>query len=450
MRYIADLHIHSRFSRACSKHLFLHTIAYWCKVKGVDVVSCADFTHPQWYKEIENSLEEAEPGLYKIKTNYLIEQGFSSQKKGQKKRFEMDTKVYLAGTDYFLEELQQIRFFISTEISCIFSQGGKVRRLHLMIFAPSLKVAKKINKKLEQTGAKLTSDGRPILGLSAKRVLEIILEIDSRCVMIPAHAWTPWFAIFGSKSGFNSLQECFEDLTSYIFSIETGLSSDPPMNWRVSELDNITLVSNSDAHSPQNIAREANVFDFENFSYDAICQTIKSGDKKNFLYTIEFYPEEGMYHFDGHRSCNVSFSPEETKKIHGICPQCKKPLTVGVMSRVDELSDQEGILGERVPYKSLVGLDDIIAEAIDSRGRRTKKVMQYYEKLIKKFENELNVLLFTDIKEISRETIPEITEGIRRNRLGQVHITPGYDGVYGKVKLFSQKEKESFKQASLF
>ncbi len=426
MQYIADLHIHSKYSRACSKSLELEIIEQWCEKKGVDIIATADFTHPLWFKNLKSKLVESEPGLYKLK--------------GSKSK---------------------VRFFNATEVACIYSKGGKVRRLHIVIFAPNLETVEKINQKLGKIG-KLASDGRPILGLDAKKLAEMVFDVSSECMIIPAHAWTPWFAVFGSKSGFDSLEECFEELTPHIYSIETGLSSDPPMNWRLSQLDNITLISNSDAHSPQNIGREANVFDLQNLSYQEICNAIKKKDKNKFLYTIEFYPEEGMYHFDGHRACSVSLSPEETKKLKNICPVCKKPLTIGVLNRVDNLADrEEGFANEKlnnkiledknfIPYKSLVGLDDVIAEAFDISGRRSKKVMAEYENIISKGKSEFNVLLDLSYEELKNITLPQIVEGIKRNREGKIYIEPGFDGQYGKVTLFSKEEKDKNKQTSLF
>lgn len=313
----------------------------------------------------------------------------------------------------------------------------------------------KINEKLGALG-KLASDGRPILGLDAKDLLKIILEIDERCLVIPAHAWTPWFAVFGSKSGFDSLEECFEELAPHIYAIETGLSSDPAMNWRLSKLDNLSLVSHSDAHSPENIGREADVFEINVKKtpnlYDEICRIIKEKDQKKFLYTIEFYPEEGMYHFDGHRDCKVRLSPEETKKHKGICPKCGRPVTVGVMNRVAELADRD--VGSKpqnfVSYKSLVGLDDVIAEALGVFGRKTKAVLGEYQNLINKAKSEFNVLLDLTYDELLKITLPEIVEGVRRNREGKVFIEPGYDGTYGVVKLFGEEERKKFKQTSLF
>ncbi len=423
MRYIADLHIHSKYSRACSPRLVPETIAEWCRKKGVDIVSCADFTHPKWFAELKSKFKPAGNGLYEL-----------AEDKNQATR-----PVY---------------FFISTEISCIYSKGGKVRRLHLVIFAPTLEVAEKINEKLGALG-KLASDGRPILGLDAKELLKIVLEADPRCMVIPAHAWTPWFAVFGSKSGFDSLEECFDELTPYIYAIETGLSSDPLMNWRLKKLDKITLVSHSDAHSPENIGREANAFEIgkeiKNF-YDEICRIIKDKDKKKFLYTVEFYPEEGMYHFDGHRACKVRMTPRETRKRKNICPVCGRPVTVGVLNRVEELADRpeadrpEGV----IDYKSLVGLDDAIAEALGVFGRRTKAVTREYESLVDKGGSEFGVLLDLSYEELAKITLPEVVEAIRRNREGKVNIDPGYDGTYGTVRLFNEKEKKQIKQESLF
>jgi uncharacterized protein (TIGR00375 family) len=422
MQYIADLHIHSKYSRACSTRLTPENIVDWCRRKGVDIVACADFTHPKWFAELKNKLKLAKNGLYELV--------------GDKE-----------------QNNRPVYFFISTEISCIYSKNGKIRRLHILIFAPTLEVAKKINKKLDEIG-NLAADGRPILGLDAKELLKIILDIDERCMIIPAHAWTPHFAIFGSKSGFNSLEECFEELTPHISSIETGLSSNPAMNWRLSKLDKITLVSHSDAHSPENIGREANVFEIDekhpNF-YDEICRIIKEKDQKKFLYTIEFYPEEGMYHYDGHRECQVRFLPEETIQHKGICPKCGRQVTIGVMHRIVELADREN--GARptnfIPFKSLVGLDDVISNALGTANKKAKSVISEYQTLIKHGGNEFNVLLNLSYEDLLKITTPKIVEGIKRNREGKVIIDPGYDGRYGTVHLFSGKEQKP-KQTTLF
>lgn len=416
MRQILDLHIHSKYSRACSQNLTLENIEKTCRTKGVDIIATSDFTHPLWFREIKNNLEEiGQSGLYQLK-----------------------------GSD------GKIKFIFSTEISCIYSKGGKVRRLHIVTLAPNFKAAEKINQALGKIG-NLSSDGRPILGLDAKKLVRIVLNIDPNCLVIPAHAWTPWFAVFGSKSGFDSLAECFEEETANIYSIETGLSSDPSMNWRLSALDKITLVSNSDAHSLPNIGREANIFELENLTYQDICQTIKTKDKKKFIATIEFYPEEGMYHFDGHRLCGVSFSPEETKKRKNICPVCKKPLTIGVMNRVTELADRpKGFKPKNaIGYYKLIGLDKIIAETLNIKSRTSRAVKTEYDNLIQRGGNEMKILLDLSMEEIKKIAGDRLAEAIERVRQGNLIIEPGFDGSYGKIKIFSG-EKETKKQKKLF
>lgn len=411
MRIVADLHIHSKYSRAVSQEMTLENISLWAKKKGIQVMGTGDFTHPQWFNEIKTKLEQAEEGLYKI---------------------------------------QNTRFMLTTEISSIYSKGGKVRRIHNLIFAPSIEAVEKINTKLGWIG-NLKSDGRPILGLDSKELLKIVLEADERCVLVPAHAWTPWFSIFGSMSGFDSIEECFDEMSPHIFAIETGLSSDPAMNWRLSALDKISLISNSDSHSLQKLGREANVFDCE-LSYDGIINAIKSKNPKKFLYTIEFFPEEGKYHYDGHRLCNVSFSPEQTKKNKGICPVCGKKLTVGVLNRVGELADRPlgGNPVDIVPFKNLIPLDEIIGEALGV-GPKSKKAMGQYEKLVSNFGNELKVLEEISYDEISKISDSKIAEAIKRVRERKIDIKPGYDGEYGKISIFGEKEKiEKIPQAKLF
>ncbi len=414
MQIIADLHIHSKYSRATSRALDIFEIEKWAKIKGVNLMATADFTHPAWFKHLQDNLIEVNQGIYKIKNSQ-----------------------------------SGVKFFVSTEISCIYSKKEKVRRLHLVIFAPSLEVAEKLNKRLEMIG-NLKADGRPILGLDAKELLKICLDVDEKILVIPAHAWTPWFSVFGSNSGFDSLEECFEELTPCIYAIETGLSSDPLMNWRLSALDKITLISNSDAHSGQMIAREANVFDLTDFNYEEIYQIIKNKKKKKFLYTIEFFPEEGKYHFDGHRQCKISFTPSETKKHQGICPLCKKPLTIGVLNRVDKLADREKVINsqEQISFKSLIPLSEIIAEACQ-QNRNTKRVTDLYFDLIKKGESELNILINLNKDELFKIMPKLIAQGIIKARHGEVERIGGYDGEYGKIKVFSQKELEN-PQKSLF
>jgi uncharacterized protein (TIGR00375 family) len=319
-----------------------------------------------------------------------------------------------------------------------------------MLFAPSLEVVKAINRELGRIG-NLTSDGRPILGLDSKELLKIVLGISKDCLLVPCHAWTPWFSIFGANSGFDSIEECFEEYSKYIYAIETGLSSDPPMNWRLSKLDRISLISCSDAHSPSKIGREACVFDTD-LTYKGVVDAIKSKDKSKFLYTIEFFPEEGKYHFDGHRNCNILWSPAETKKNKGICSICKKPITVGVMHRVDDLADRpRGNVPENsIPYKNLIPLGEIIADAI-GREPATKAVRTEYDKLIQRFGNEFRVLLDTSEDELKEATSERISEGIIRMREGKVNIIPGHDGVYGKIKIFGEEGVVgSKKQMGLF
>ena len=390
-------------------------IAEWAKYKGIDLIGTGDFTHPLWLGQIKQEL--AEDGS-----------GFLTSKKGSGPKF-----------------------ILTGEISSIYTQGGKVRKIHTIIFAPDLKTAQKINERLTGIG-NLYSDGRPILGLSAKDLAKIILNINPDSFIIPAHAWTPWFSIFGSNSGFDSIEECYEELTPSINSIETGLSSDPEMNWRLSNLDKITLISNSDAHSPANLGREANVFEIDKnkFTYDEIADIIKTKDPKRFLYTIEFYPEEGKYHFDGHRNCNIVANPFETKYPDNICPKCAKKLTIGVMNRVEELADRKpGHTNEKFPgSKHLVPLREIIAASL-SLGVNSKKVLDEYLDLVNRFGGEFKILLDMNDGELIKNLQPKIVDGINRVREGDIEIKPGYDGVYGKVKVFSDKN-EPVKQASLF
>ncbi len=417
MRYISDLHIHSKYSRACSRDLEPKNIERWCRLKGIDIVGSADFTHPYWFKELLDSLVEEKPGLFKIK-----------------------------GSD------GKVLFLLTTELSCIYSQGGKVRRLHICLLAPGFSAVEKIIKALEKRGVNLAADGRPIMGLSALEILKIALDIDEKILVIPAHAWTPWFSVFGSHSGFDSMEECFGEFSKYIYSIETGLSSDPPMNWRLSALDKITLISNSDAHSPANLGREANVFEIDpaKLSYNEIYRIIKEKDKSRFLYTIEFFPEEGKYHLDGHRQCGVVFSPVETKKNKGICPVCKKPLTIGVYNRVAQLADRpEGFKLDSIPYKSLVPLQEIIADILGV-GKGSKKVISVYTDLVNKGGSEFRILLDLNEDELSKIAQPEIVLGIKNVRSGKVEVSPGYDGEFGVVKTLLAKDKKTPNQKSLF
>ena len=413
--FIADFHLHSKYSRATARNMDLENLDKWAKIKGVKILGTGDFTHPEWFKNLKEKLEPAEAGLFKLKkTN------------------------------------SETRFILTAEISCIYTKKDRVRKIHIIVFAPSFEVVEKINVQLGWIG-NLKSDGRPILGLDAKELAKIVLNASENCLVVPAHAMTPWFAIFGSKSGFDSIEECFEDYSKYIYALETGLSADPAMLWRIPDGRRVALISNSDSHSPAKIGREANVFDTE-ISYQAITEAIKNKDPKKFLYTIEFYPEEGKYHFDGHRNCNIRSSPEETKKYNGICPVCGKPLTVGVLNRIEQIADkEEGFKPEGViPFKSLVPLGEIIADVL-GQGTGTKQVEKEYNGLIEKLGSEFNILLDASKEKLASVTLPEIAEGIIRVREGRVVKEPGYDGVYGKIRIFSQgEEKDLIKQKTLF
>ncbi len=387
----------------------------WARIKGIKVLGTGDFSHPEWFKSLKEKLEPAELGLFKIK-----------------------------------KQDNATRFILTNEISCIYSKNGRVRKIHVLIFAPSFEAVEKINVQLGWIG-NLKSDGRPILGLDAKELAKIVLSASEDCLVVPAHCMTPWFAIFGSKSGFDSIEECFEDFSKYIYAMETGLSASPAMLWRMPAGRKTALISNSDAHSPRKIGREANVFDTE-LSYKSIVEAIKTKDSKKFLYTIEFFPEEGKYHFDGHRNCEIRLSPKETKKYNGICPVCGKPLTIGVLNRVDELADkEEGFEPENaVPFKSLVPLEEIIADALQMTVN-TKEVEKSYKILIEKFGSEFNVLLEASLERLQAVVLPEIAEGIVRVRGGKVSKEPGYDGVFGKIRIFNQgEEKKLSKQKTLF
>jgi uncharacterized protein (TIGR00375 family) len=414
MMFVADFHIHSKYSRATSKNMDLESLDKWAEIKGIKVLGTGDFTHPEWFRSLKNKLTPAEPGLFKMKNN--------------------DNAT---------------RFILTAEISCVYSKKNRVRKIHIIIFAPSFEVVDKINAHLGWIG-NLKADGRPILGLDAKEFAKIALNSSPDCLVVPAHAWTPWFSVFGSKSGFDSIEECFEEYSQYIYALETGLSSDPAMNWRLSALDKITLISNSDSHSPQKIGREANVFDID-LAYSSLVKAIKEKNPKEFLYTVEFFPQEGKYHYDGHRNCNISLSPQESKKYNNICPTCGRPLTIGVLNRVEQLADRpEGSKPPgAIPFKSLVPLVEIIAESLGV-GVASRRVTEEYEKLIKKLGNEFKILLDVPQTELASVTLPEIAEGVMRVREGKLSITPGYDGVYGKISIFSQDEQKTLsKQGTL-
>lgn len=452
MRLVADLQIHSKYSRAVSPKMVLENLDKWAKIKGIHILGTGDLTHPKWIKEIKEKLEPAEPGLFKLKNQYKVDSfGRLDPVRSSRASGPEGTRDYVASaTSNGVDGGGEPRFMLTGEVSLIYSKGGKARRVHHMYLVPTLDAAEKMNQKLSFVG-NLASDGRPIMGLDSKEFLKICLEASPDIMIIPAHAWTPWFSIFGSKSGFDSVEECFDELSEHIYALETGLSSDPKMNWRLSALDKYALVSNSDSHSLHRIGREANVFDTE-LDYYRIIEAIKSKGPDKFLYTIEFFPEEGKYHYDGHRLCKVSFSPEESKKHNLKCPVCRASLTIGVLARVDQLADRaEGFKPQSaIPYKNMVPLDQIIADAL-SLGESTKAVWAEYEKLVRIFGNEFNILFEASREELDKATLPQIAEGIKRVREGKLHIEPGYDGEYGKVKIFTPEERESIsKQASLF
>ena len=394
----------------------VETLAQWAKKKGITLLGTGDFTHPTYFAELRSKLEPLGNGLLQLK-------------KGD----------------------QGVHYILTTEVCNIYTQDGKVRRIHNLIFAPSFEVVEAIRSKFGNLG-KLSSDGRPIFSFTSQELIKMILDISLDCLIVPAHAWTPWFSIFGANSGFDSIEECFGEMSTYVYAIETGLSSDPEMNWRLSALDAITLISNSDAHSPNRLGREANAFDCE-LDYREIIETLRKKDQKKFLFTIEFFPEEGKYHYDGHRQCGVIFSPSQTKANQSICPKCQKKLTVGVMHRVEELADRpEGFIPKNaIPSIHLIPLEEVIAEAINYRVG-TKAVEAEYERLVERGGSEIRILLNATPDELASFVPPKILEAIIRMRQGKVSIVPGHDGVYGKITLFPEKKEgeESKEQLKLF
>jgi uncharacterized protein (TIGR00375 family) len=395
-----DLHIHSPYSRACSSKISLENIEKTCLEKGVDIIASGDFTHPAWFKEIKNKLEETDKksGLYKLKKS--------------------DDKI---------------KFILSTEISLIYKEKEKVRKIHLVILAPNIKSVINLNKYLNKK-YNITSDGRPILGISAFELVKMCLKIEPKFLIFPAHIWTPWFSIFGSKSGFNSLEECFKDQSKHIYAYETGLSSDPAMNWRVSLLDNLTCLSNSDAHSLENIGREANIFNLKEVSYREIYRIIKEKDLKSLKGTIEMYPEEGMYYLNGHRDCLYSTISDES-----ICKVCQKPLTQGVLSQVEKFArrGKNYKLKNSPPYYHLVSLNKIISQAINIKDLKSQKIRKEYLNIISNFGSEFDILLNIDLGNLKDQVNSRIIEGIKRVREKRLNIRPGYDGQYGKISIFN-------------
>jgi DNA helicase-2/ATP-dependent DNA helicase PcrA len=425
MFYVADLHIHSHYSRATSRELTLDKLYQWARIKGINVVGTGDFTHPLWYNEIKEKLIPDGTGFFKLK--------------------EPPESDALPG---IRTKSLDVRFCLSAEISSIYKFNNKVRKNHNVIFAPDLDSVLKINARLSSIG-NLQSDGRPILGLPSRDLLEIVLKTSDNAYLIPAHVWTPWFSTLGSKAGYDSIDECYRDLTRYIFALETGLSSDPSMNWRLSELDRYSLVSNSDAHSLQKLGREANIFDTE-LSYYEMFNALKT--KTGFLGTYEFFPEEGKYHLDGHRKCGIVFEPETTDQYNGICPVCNKPLTIGVLHRVERLADRKkSEKPENSPgFHYLIPLPEIISEIKDS-GPESKSVQKMYRQIISEFGNEFTFLREVPVDEIQKKYGFVLAEALRRMRENEVKPIPGYDGEFGTIKVFNEGELESLMgQANLF
>ncbi|MDP6685920.1 MAG: endonuclease Q family protein, partial [Candidatus Omnitrophota bacterium] len=403
MKFVVDFHIHSKYSRATSPQMEIKTLSESAKMKGISVLGTGDFTHHLWFEELKATLKDSGNGLY---------------------------------------EHNGVNFMLTAEISSIYTKGGRGRRIHNMIFAPSFDIVEKINSTLSGYG-NLASDGRPIMGLDAKDLAEILFGISKDIVLVPAHIWTPWFSLFGSKSGFDVIEDCFEEYSKDIFALETGLSSDPGMNWRLSKLDRFSLISNSDSHSPRKIGREANVFDTK-ITYKDIIDALKTKDKKKFLYTVEFFPEEGKYHYDGHRNCKIRFSPQETKNNKNICPVCKKALTVGVMNRVDELADRpDGFVPEgSIPYKRMIPLSEIISDVL-SVGESSKAVAAEYNAIIPRLGTEFQVLMELDEKELLKSIPVKIAKAIINVRNSDVNILPGFDGEYGKVEILKKEDNVS-------
>lgn len=393
MRVFADFHLHSHYSQATSQNLTIQNLEKYARMKGIGLLGTGDLTHPKWLREIRPLLTDNGRGI--------------------------------------LETASGFRFILSGEISLIYSGAGKGRRIHLVLLAPGFEVAEQIQEALLKFG-RIDYDGRPIFGRSCPLVVETLKAIDDRIEIIPAHIWTPWFSLFGSKSGFDSVEDCFQDQAKHIHALETGLSSDPAMNWRLSALDKYTLVSNSDSHSfwPWRIGRECNLVELKEWGYDAFIRVLRS--REGMLGTIEFWPEEGKYHYDGHRKCEVCFSPAESKKHNDICPQCRQPVTIGVLNRVEELADRP--VGFRpknaVPYRNIIPLHELIAGALDC-GVTSKKVWAVYNTLIKEFGNEMTVLLDAKEEGLAKQAEPALVKLIMANREQSIPVSPGYDGVYG-------------------
>ncbi|MFH1364872.1 MAG: endonuclease Q family protein [Candidatus Aenigmatarchaeota archaeon] len=411
MKIVSDLHIHSRFAQACSRSINIANLEKYARMKGLNLLGTGDFAHPLWNKELRSELQEDGSGIIRTKTGFP--------------------------------------FILQMEISNMYSQGGKGRRVHNLLYARSFEVVDQIVEALLKKG-RLDYDGRPIFGFSCVELVEMMKGIDKDIEIVPAHAWTPWFSVFGSKSGFDSIEECFQDQAKHIHAIETGLSSDPPMNWRISGLDKYTLLSSSDSHSywPWRIGREANVFELPELTYNNVMSAIKEGDPKRFLYTLEVDPSYGKYHVDGHRECGISMTPDESAKANNICPVCKRPLTIGVLNRVEELADRpEGYVPKnKVPFKHVMPLSEIISSVLGINQLYSKKIWYAYTKLVDVFGSELAVMLDASRGDMQKVVDPKLAGAIVDLRDGKIEIKPGYDGVYGKPLFENVPEKEVVKK----
>lgn len=408
MQYIADFHLHSKYSRATSKNLSLETLSDGAKIKGLNLLSAPDFTHPIWLKEMKSKLQSENNGVF---------------------------------------DFNGVNFILTSEIATIDQFEGKTRHVHHNIHASSFDIVDQVNERLGKFGD-LNSDGRPMLTVSPAEVVEILMEISKDILIYPNHAWTPWRAVFGSIGGYNSLEECYQDQVKNIFALETGLSSDPMMNWMWSRLDRITLLSNSDAHSanPWRLGREANVFELDNLTYDEINDLIKGKDRRRFLFTIEVDPNYGKYHYTGHRDCNISMHPKDAIKINNKCPRCGRKMTVGVLQRLEELADrEEGFVPENaIPFKSLLPLYEIISFVTGTNQLYSKKVIEEQNRLIDRFGNELNVLLNVSREELVKATSEKIADAIIKVREGKVRFDAGHDGVYGKPIFNGSAQTKTF------
>jgi uncharacterized protein (TIGR00375 family) len=412
MRVVSDLHIHSRYSRATSERMCLEEIARFSRIKGLNLVGTGDFTHPKWLNEMQERLApDGDTGLYKIAGNPEL----------------------------------PVRFMVTTEVSTIFTFESEIKKIHHVILTPSLENAVQINDRLSRYGS-LASDGRPTLNMDAAHLVEEVMDASTEDIVFPAHAWTPWFSIFGAFSGFDSIEECYQDMTKHIFAIETGLSSDPPMNWRLSKLDRFTLVSNSDSHSfwPWRIGREANVFELDRLSYYEVAEAIRSKNPQRFKFTIETDPAYGKYHWTGHRDCKVALSPQEAIKFRNICPVCRRRLTKGVEQRVEELADRpQGFRPENtIGFMRLLPLSEIISTVLNVNSLYTQKVWAIYNGLIEKFGDEFKILIETPEEDLSATAGNDIAKAVVKVREGQARVIPGYDGVYGQLVLSNDQTQE--------